>query len=417
MNSTRRISHGSRLLITALSLGLPLFVHASARADDVDQALLAALRRVGTGVDMGWCRTVSQRDNDINPTYAIMVCARGAVYWKPATGAHALHESIFQKFQSFWASGGQFLGYPVTDIMTTPGGAGQYAHFEGGSIYYTPETGAHVIYGQIRQRWAELGWEQNWLGYPTTDELPAPDGIGRYSMFEGGAIYWNPDMGAHEKYGVVDMQSLALKGPYTGLNGLNNAANAAMNMAVQLLLEKGVEYSIGIIRYNDGSYGLTAPQRGTKDAQGHYHADFNTRDANIPADAKLVGTSHGHPDDAGEPNESPSTLPMWIMDTNGNRWYIDPKTHKVHKLPNKPGAKPSQGMPGHAPLPSMNRGVPMWAPSIPEGMTADTIVQVSLEGWAELDTGDGIIKVSETGGSSGSSSGLSGFLGLIQKFW
>ncbi len=35
-----------------------------------------------------------------------------------------------------------------------------------------------------------MGWEGGRLGYPTSDELGSPDGVGRYSDFERGTIYW-----------------------------------------------------------------------------------------------------------------------------------------------------------------------------------------------------------------------------------
>ena len=36
-------------------------------------------------------------------------------------------------------------------------------------------TGANETRGAIRSKWAELGWEQSFLGYPITDELSIPD--------------------------------------------------------------------------------------------------------------------------------------------------------------------------------------------------------------------------------------------------
>ncbi|WP_347058662.1 hypothetical protein ABC795_17665 [Blastococcus sp. HT6-30] len=38
----------------------------------------------------------------------------------------------------------------------------------GASIYWTADTGAHEIYGAIRTRWADSGWERGPLGYPTS---------------------------------------------------------------------------------------------------------------------------------------------------------------------------------------------------------------------------------------------------------
>lgn len=120
--------------------------------------------------------------------------AGGSIYWTPATGAHEVHGAIRSK----WASLGwecSFLGFPLTDETTTPDGIGRYNHFQGGSIYWTPATAAHEVHGAIRDKWASIGWERSALGYPTTDELPYGIG-GRISRFQNGYIYWYPWLGA-----------------------------------------------------------------------------------------------------------------------------------------------------------------------------------------------------------------------------
>ncbi len=95
-----------------------------------------------------------------------------------------------------------FLGRPETAVCTCPDRQGRYVHYSGGSIYWSPTTGAHAIYGAIRDKWAALGWETHpGLGYPTADEEDAPGG-GRFSQFgERGAIYWHPDLGAFAVFG------------------------------------------------------------------------------------------------------------------------------------------------------------------------------------------------------------------------
>ncbi|PSN10248.1 hypothetical protein C7271_26285, partial [filamentous cyanobacterium CCP5] len=113
--------------------------------------------------------------------------------------------SVIGAIRDKWlALGGEssFLGQPETDELTTPDGVGRFNHFQGGSIYWTPSTGAHEVHGAIRDKWAELGWERSWLGYPITDEIEFPEG-GRVSSFQHGTIYWWPDTGAIELNDVV----------------------------------------------------------------------------------------------------------------------------------------------------------------------------------------------------------------------
>ncbi len=114
----------------------------------------------------------------------------GSIYWSADTGAFEVHGAIRLKYGQLGGSAG-FLGFPLTDETGTPDGIGRFNHFQGGSIYWTLETGAHEVHGDIRQRWSEMGWERSSLRYPTSDELP--DGEGRFSEFQGGSIHWTPD--------------------------------------------------------------------------------------------------------------------------------------------------------------------------------------------------------------------------------
>ncbi|MEQ0559876.1 PQQ-dependent sugar dehydrogenase [Amycolatopsis sp. NEAU-NG30] len=136
----------------------------------------------------------------------------GSIYYTAATGAHAIYGEIRKKWAALDYERG--LGYPTTDELGTPDGAGQYNHFVNngnvGSIYYTTATGAHAIYGEIRKKWAALGYERG-LGYPTTDELGTPDGIGRYNHFSlGHSIYYTTATGAHAVKGEIRKRWAAL---------------------------------------------------------------------------------------------------------------------------------------------------------------------------------------------------------------
>lgn len=132
----------------------------------------------------------------------------GTIVWSWRTGARAVHGGIASKYHGLGGAAG-VLGFATTDEQGTPDGVGRYNHFDagsGGSIYWTPATGAWSIHGAIRQRWAALGWERGPLGYPVTDERTTADGVGRYNHFSrgsGGSIYWSPSTGAHEVMGAI----------------------------------------------------------------------------------------------------------------------------------------------------------------------------------------------------------------------
>jgi LGFP repeat len=131
----------------------------------------------------------------------------GVIYFLPPAGPCWLHGGILAEYVALGEEAG-LLGYPTTDERATPDNAGRYVHFERGSIYWSYSTGAHEVHGAIRDKWASLGWEHSWLGFPTWGEVNFTDG-GRVSQFQNGSIYWWPDTGA------VDMGNITVR--YKGL--------------------------------------------------------------------------------------------------------------------------------------------------------------------------------------------------------
>jgi uncharacterized protein with LGFP repeats len=182
--------------------------------------------------------------------------AAGSIYWSPGTGAHEVHGYILASY--VWlASGPAGYGLPLTDETTTPDGAGRYSNFQGGSIYWTPETGAHTVYGAIRTTWLALGAERSFLGYPTSDESPAVGG--RYNNFQGGAITWSPTAGAHETHGSIrgEWAALGYERSFLGFPVTNETAT-----------------SDGVGRYNDFQGGAItwSPTAGAHETHGAIRA-------------------------------------------------------------------------------------------------------------------------------------------------
>ncbi|MDQ6650303.1 MAG: aryl-sulfate sulfotransferase [Actinomycetota bacterium] len=143
--------------------------------------------------------------------------AGGSIYWTPATGAHESHGAIRTKWTGLGSQAG-LAGYPLTDETGTPDGFGRYNHFQRASIYWSPSTGAWEVLGAIRDKWASMGWETGVLGYPVTGETTTADGGGRYSRFAGGSVRWSPSTGAHEVHGAIGAHFAAL-GEEVGLLG------------------------------------------------------------------------------------------------------------------------------------------------------------------------------------------------------
>jgi hypothetical protein len=137
------------------------------------------------------------------------VFQNASVLWSPSTGAHEVHGAILRKYRLL---GFERYGYPFSDELVPADGEGRFNHFQlvfpssvlHESIYWhhnlhptDPMLAAHEVRGAIRDKWAELGWETGFLGYPVTDEQDwggAPHG--RTNEFQGGTIVWDPVLGA-----------------------------------------------------------------------------------------------------------------------------------------------------------------------------------------------------------------------------
>lgn len=97
----------------------------------------------------------------------------------------------------------EVFGPPTTDETPTSDGVGRFNRFFDGTrmIYWSPDTGAHAVVGEIGRRWLQLGAEKSYLGYPTSSEEPFADG--RANSFTGGGIYFWNDVGAIDLADVV----------------------------------------------------------------------------------------------------------------------------------------------------------------------------------------------------------------------
>ncbi|MFD4180066.1 DUF5615 family PIN-like protein [Rhodococcus sp. NPDC058481] len=96
-----------------------------------------------------------------------------------------------------WGGAGSPLGSPVGEVYVVGNGFGQ--NYEGGVIFYSPDSGAKVMYGVILDKYRELGGPAGDVGFPSTDEADATGGANRVSEFRtpGGAkIFWTPEAGA-----------------------------------------------------------------------------------------------------------------------------------------------------------------------------------------------------------------------------
>ncbi|SDF27635.1 YD repeat-containing protein [Blastococcus aurantiacus] len=171
-------------------------------AKEVHGAILRAFDATGAEGVWGAPRTDEMRTPDGRGRLNAFTRNDAHFYWTAQTGAHEVHGEIFKVWRSLGYERSPH-GYPRTDELPTPNGRGRFNSFENGGIYWAPGPGAHNVLGAIYAKWGDHRWEAGFLGFPRTNELPTPDRIGRFNHFEGGSVYWSPRTGAHEVHGLI----------------------------------------------------------------------------------------------------------------------------------------------------------------------------------------------------------------------
>ncbi|MCO7221583.1 LGFP repeat-containing protein [Klenkia sp. PcliD-1-E] len=157
----------------------------------------------------------------------------GSVYWSPSTGAQVVRDPVYSRWAGLgWESGP--LGYPTNSTFCglRDGGCGQ--HFERGSLYWSTASGARLVRGAIRDAWAASGWETGPLGYPTSDENCGLAAGGCFETFTGGSVYWTPGTGARLVTGQL-LTAWAAGGYETGRLGypVENQRTASTGVVTQ----------------------------------------------------------------------------------------------------------------------------------------------------------------------------------------
>ena len=151
----------------------------------------------------------------------MFIVASSALLSAPLVSAAPSSDAVSTINDRYSTFGGEssLLGSPVGEAVDVPGGAER--DYQGGSIFYSKDTGAHVMYGVILDRYKALGGPgTSGLGFPTNDETGTGDSVGRFNDFsapEGAAIYWSPQWGASVIKGRVLeawRQSGAITGPF-----------------------------------------------------------------------------------------------------------------------------------------------------------------------------------------------------------
>ncbi|NAZ75607.1 hypothetical protein GTQ99_09270 [Kineococcus sp. T13] len=138
----------------------------------------------------------------------------GTLYWSPATGAHSV-SGAFRDLYAHQGYEGSFLAYPMTQEVRVRGGVFQV--YQGGVMYWSPTSGAHTVSGAFRDLYRDHGYENGPLGFPTSQEVPLRNN-GVFQNYQGGTMYWSPASGAAAVRGAIlgKYAQLGYEGGYLG---------------------------------------------------------------------------------------------------------------------------------------------------------------------------------------------------------
>ncbi len=131
----------------------------------------------------------------------------GQIYWSPDTGARETWGAIGARYAALGGATGR-LGFPADSEMAVDDGYVQ--RFQRGVIAWTPRLAATEVWGAIGDRYAQLGGVGGRLGFPAGPERQVGDGY--VQDFAAGSIQWSPATGAAETWGAIGARYAALGG-------------------------------------------------------------------------------------------------------------------------------------------------------------------------------------------------------------
>ena len=243
MRYGRRLALGVAVTATAAALVSP---HAFASPEsDAAGAITAAWDAAG-GPDSA----VGGRDGEVYEVGAGygQKFTEGQIFYTADTGAHLIYGDILNKYQSLGGPGESDLGFPTIDEVAGLAGpdtrVSTFSATDKPAIFWTPDTGAWVVRGALNAAWDKLGGSSGTLGVPIEDERYNGDVVSQ--KFTGGELSWN----TATKTFISDPPGLAdtltgLEVPADPTTQINLAWRAAGGLGGPLGARQGAQATIG----------------------------------------------------------------------------------------------------------------------------------------------------------------------------
>ena len=210
-------------------------------SDAIDQAWQAA---GGDGSPVG------TKDGDV---YAVgdgfaQNFSGGKIFFTPATGAHLLFGPILDKYQALGGPADSDLGFPTIDevagLVGPDSRVSTFSASDKPAIFWTPDTGAWVVRGAINAAWDKLGGSAGTMGVPTGDETF--DGNVVSQKFTGGEISYDNSTKTFTTVPPELANNLAgVEVPTDATTAINQAWRAAGGLAGPLGARQGAQSPVG----------------------------------------------------------------------------------------------------------------------------------------------------------------------------
>ncbi|TDO17446.1 uncharacterized protein with LGFP repeats [Mycobacterium sp. BK086] len=210
-------------------------------SDAIDQAWQAA------GGDTS---PVGTKDGDV---YAVgdgfaQNFSGGKIFFTPATGAHLLFGPILDKYQALGGPADSDLGFPTIDevagLVGPDSRVSTFSASDKPAIFWTPDTGAWVVRGAINAAWDKLGGSAGTMGVPTGDETF--DGAMVNQKFTGGEISYDNSAKTFTTVPPELAGTLAgLEVPSDATSAINEAWRAAGGLSGPLGARQGAQSPVG----------------------------------------------------------------------------------------------------------------------------------------------------------------------------
>src|SRR6201997_663645 len=157
---------------------------------DAEAAMMAAWEKAG-----GDTSPLGARKGDVYPAadgFALDFDG-GKMFFTPDTGAKFVYGPILDKYESLGGPTSSDLGFPtINEVPGLAGPGSRVATFSASDkpvIFWTSDHGAFVVRGAMNAAWDKLGSSGGVLGAPVADETY--DGEVTSQKFSGGEVSWN----------------------------------------------------------------------------------------------------------------------------------------------------------------------------------------------------------------------------------